>query len=150
MKKSTTIISTLSFILIFNLAACAPGKFVRYKSPKISGEIFSNQQHATDINIYLSINENDKECLQYIAKTSTDDKGQFSISAIKENMNYTPLMLHYFDEWTLCIDTHGSRKAIYSNNRYDQGGSINSVQLICELKNRKNSCHETTQVQQQY
>ena len=49
-------------------------------------------------------------------------------------MNYTPLMTYYLDEWTLCVDEAGTRKAIYSNNRYAQGSAMGSVNLQCDLK----------------
>ena len=133
MKKNTYIISGLTSIIIFSLTSCAPVPFTRHKSPTISGTLISNNEPAKGIHLYLSIIGDDQSCAKYLSKTITNDRGQFSISSIKEKMDYTPLMTHYLDEWTLCIDRSGARQAIYSNNRYGKGRAIASVNLECDL-----------------
>lgn len=135
MKINTQLISSLLFIITFSLIACTPTPFIRHKSPNISGTIHSNNEPAKNIHLYLSITSNDKHCSKFIAQSTTNDKGKFSISSIKEKMTYTPLMTHYLDEWILCVEVAGLRQAIYSNNRYGQGSVITSVNLECDLKN---------------
>jgi len=135
MQNNIRLISGLLFISMFGLVACTSSPFIRHKSPNIIGTIHSNNEPVKGIHLYLSIASNDKHCSKFIAQSVTDDKGKFSITSIKEKMDYTPLMTHYLDEWTLCVDVAGIRQAIYSNNRYGQGSVITSVNLECDLKN---------------
>jgi len=134
MKNNTALFALIPFVITFNLIACTPAPFTRHKSPNIHGIILSNHIPANGIELYLSIDGDDKYCSKFIAKTVTDDKGDFSISSIKEKMDYTPLMTYYLDEWNLCATVAGTRQLIYSNNRYDKGGAIASVNLECDLK----------------
>lgn len=119
---------------IISLIGCTSVPFTRHKSPNIHGVIYSNHISAAGIDLYLSIKGGDKYCSKFIAKATTDDKGDFTILSIKEKMDYTPLMTYYLDEWSLCVDVAGTRKLIYSNNRYGKGSVITSVNLTCELK----------------
>ena len=125
---------SLLYIAVF-VSACTTTPYTRHKTPNISGVLYINQQVAKGIPIYLSINGNDEYCRKFIRKTSTGPHGEFSISSIKEHMNYTPLMTHYLDEWTICADISGSRKTLYSDNRYGKGSVIQSVNLKCEISN---------------
>lgn len=147
MKKAITTNITLILIALSALTACTHTPFTRYKSPEISGHIVSQGSTAAGIHLYLSINSGDSHCARYISEAVSNDKGQFSIHAIKEKMDYTPLMTHYLDEWTLCADISGARTAIYSNNRYGMGSVITSINLLCDLKNvgvKKSACHNST------
>jgi hypothetical protein len=134
MKNSTSLSILILSIIILNLTACTPVPFTRHKSPSINGVIHSDNIPARGIELYLSIKGDDRYCSKFIAKTTTNDRGEFSIPSIKEKIDYTPLMTHYLDEWSLCVDTSGVRQVIYSNNRYGKGSVIASVNLNCDLK----------------
>ena len=134
MKNNSSLSILFLSTIAFSLIACTPVPFTRHKSPNITGVIYSNHSPAKGINLYLSIKGDDKYCSKFIAETITNDNGEFSIPSIKEKMDYTPLMTHYLDEWTLCVDIAGVRQALYSNNRYGQGSVIASVNLECDLK----------------
>ncbi len=141
MKKLFSLLLLLYTALL--VSACTTTPYTRHKTPHISGTLYVNQKAAKDIPIYLSIKENDKYCRNPIQKTSTDSNGKFSLSSIKEKMSYTPLMTYYFDEWTLCAEVSGNRKTLYSDNRYEKGSVIQSINLKCEINNtysRKKVC----------
>ncbi len=133
MKNNTSLFILVSSVITLNLTACTPVAFTRHKSPNIHGIILSNHIPAKGIELYLSIKGSDKYCSKFIAKTITDDKGDFSILPIKEEMDYTPLMTYYLDEWNLCANVAGTKQLIYSNNRYGKGSVITSVNLKCDL-----------------
>jgi len=133
MKNILRSISLLYIAIL--LSACTTTPYTRYKTPSISGTLYINQQTAKGIPIYLSINGDDEYCRNFTQKTTTDPKGEFNILSIKEHMSYTPLMTHYLDEWTICADIYGSRKTLYSDNRYGKGSIIQSVNLKCEINN---------------
>ena len=125
-----------SFLFIYLpllISACTTTPYTRHKTPNISGILYIDQQPAKGVPIYLSTNGNDKYCREFTQKTLTGLKGKFSISSVKEQMNYTPLMTYYLDEWTICADISGSRKTLYSDNRYGKGSVTGSVHLKCNI-----------------
>jgi hypothetical protein len=144
-KKNNRLLKLFLGVITINFVACVAAPFTRHKTPDISGTILSNNIAAEGVQLYLSTTGGDKHCSRYTSQTLTNDQGRFSFTSIRENMDSTPLMTHYFDEWTLCVGIAGTRQAIYTNNRYGQGSVIAAVHLNCELNkiNRKGSaCHQ--------
>lgn len=131
MKKITAIILT-SFIL----TACTTQPYVRYKTPDINGTLLVNESPAQGAAIYLSLDAGDVECKHVVQRTRTDEIGQFMLVAEKENMDYTPLMTHYLDEWTICADIQGVRRSLYGNNRYGMGSAPRAVTLDCRFNSQ--------------
>ena len=131
MKK---LLKTILFIqLPLFIMSCTTTPYTRYKTPNISGTLYINQEPAQDVTIYLSQKGDDKYCKKHTQQTSTGSKGEFSLASIKEQMDYTPLMTYYLDEWVVCADIAGTRKTLYSGNRYETGSVIKAVHLKCEI-----------------
>jgi len=83
--------------------------------------------------IYLSIKAGDTNCLSVASSTSTAADGTFHISSLKEQMNYTPVMTYYLNDWNLCAEIKGQRRALYSDNHYGIGSVQKTVTLNCKF-----------------
>lgn len=128
MKKCASII----FISLI-ISACTTQPYVRYKTPNINGILLVNELPAQATPIFLSLDAGDSECKQFVQRTHTDESGQFLLPAEKEHMDYTPLMTHYLDEWTICAEIQGVRRTLYGNNRYGMGSVPRNITLDCRF-----------------
>lgn len=137
---------TISILLISLItSACTTQPYVRYKTPNINGVLIVNETPAQGAPVFLSLNAGDTECRQTVQRTRTDESGQFLLPAEKEHMDYTPLMTHYLDEWTICAEIDGVRHALYSNNRYGMGSAPRNISLNCRINTREkndNPCQQ--------
>lgn len=128
------------------IGACTTQPYVRYKTPNISGTLLVNDSPAQATPVFLSLDAGDSECKKFVQRTHTDESGQFMLPAEKEHMDYTPLMTHYLDEWTICAEIQGVRRALYGNNRYGMGSVPRNISLDCrfntQMKN-DNPCHQS-------
>ena len=130
-KTSTLILLTAISALL--ITACTTTPYTRYKSPKISGHISINGKAAGNIPIYLSADSKDKNCFKVKTKTQTSSDGHFVLASLKEQMNYTPLLTYYLDEWNVCAEIDGKRLLIYSDNRYATGSVTSSAHIECRF-----------------
>ncbi|HEX5637831.1 MAG TPA: hypothetical protein VFY78_12125 [Gammaproteobacteria bacterium] len=128
----------ITCILIIGLvvSACTSQPYVRFKTPNINGSLQINDAPAPGTLILLSLDAGDTECLRAVQRTRTDENSQFLLAAEKEHMDYTPLMTHYLDEWTICAEIQGVRRTLYSNNRYGMGSVSHGISLNCNFNTR--------------
>ena len=115
------------------ISACTTQPYVRYKTPNINGSLLINDAPAQGTLIFLSLDAGDTGCTHYVQRTRTDETGQFLLAAEKEHLDYTPLMTHYLDEWTICADIQSVRRTLYGNNRYGMGSVAHALTLNCQF-----------------
>lgn len=121
------------------ISGCTSQPYVRFKTPNINGTLLVNDSPAQGTLILLSLDAGDTQCLRSVQRTRTDENGQFILPAEKEHLDYTPLMTHYLDEWTICAEIQGVRRTLYGNNRYGMGSVQHGMTLNCNFNtNAKN------------
>jgi len=126
------LLSIFNLSLIGLITACTSTPYTRGLTPAINGVLNINSQPRAGIDLYLSRDSKDLNCSKAAKTTVTDEQGQFHFDAIKEQMNYTPLMTYYLNEWVICAELHGSKQVIYTDNNYAQGSVMGTINLICD------------------
>ena len=131
LTKPAWLVVAAALAMLIN--GCTTRPSVRHLSPGISGHIYLDNQPARGVPIYLSLKGGDSYCTKASFKTSSGPDGEFHIPSQKQQLSYTPIMTHYFDEWFVCADIKGERQPLYSDNRYGIGGVVGTVNIRCEL-----------------
>lgn len=124
----------LSHLMV--LAGCSYTVQSRSISPYFDGVLKFNDAAINNTKIILSLNGNDTLCHKAVKFTHTNEQGEFSLSASKEEHHYKPFINYQLDEWVLCAEYNKQRYTLYSNNRYASGNVTESIYLNCDLANR--------------
>ncbi len=119
--------------LIISVSACSLGTQSRNISPYFDGVIKHSGEPLNDIKILLSLKGDDMLCRHPVQTASTNDKGEFSLIAMKEQKDYIPFMNYTYSEWNVCAQYKGQNYTLYSNNRYADTRLAESVYLNCDL-----------------
>jgi len=134
LKKITHAITTASYACL--LSACSFAPQTRSTSPYFDGVLRFNDEAIVNAKIILSLDSNDTLCHKAAQSTFTNEQGEFSISASKQQHSYKPFFNYQLDEWVICAEYNKQRYTLYSNNRYAPGNVTESVYLNCDLANR--------------
>ena len=132
MKAS--LLTTLIFCCLLN--ACSYTTQSRSTSPYFDGVLKFNDQPINNAKIILSLDSNDTLCHKEAKSTLTNEQGEFSLSANKQEHSYTPFLNYQLDEWVVCAEYNKQRYTLYSNNRYASGNVSESIYLNCDLANK--------------
>lgn len=127
------IMSALIIMCALLLQACSIGSHTRSKSPHFSGQLYFNSKAVINAKIMLSIEPDDKYCLQAKKFTTTNNQGEFNLSAISEQYTYVPFADQQLDQWTLCAKYKDNTYSLHTNNRYGAGNVSGAVVLQCDL-----------------
>jgi len=130
--------TNLLLILIFSglLSACSYSTQSRNTSPYFDGVLKFNDQAISNAKIILSLHSNDTFCRKEAKSTLTNEQGEFSLSASRQEHNYKPFLNYQLDEWVVCAEYNKQRYTLYSNNRYASGSVSESIYLSCDLANK--------------
>lgn len=117
-------------------AACSFTTQTRSTSPYFDGVLKFNEQAISEAKIILSLDSSDTLCHKETKSTLTNEQGEFSLSASKQEYSYKPFLNFQLDEWVICAVYNKQRYTLYSNNRYASGNVTESIYLNCDLANR--------------
>jgi len=134
MKKLITSLLILGALSLFS--GCSNTLQTRNTSPYFDGVLKFNDEAIANAKIILSLHSNDTLCHKEAKSTYTNEQGEFSISASKQEHSYTPFLNYQLDEWVICAKVKDQRYTLYSNNRYAMGSVVESIFLNCDLANR--------------
>lgn len=130
------IIAAIILIHFMVLTGCSYTTQVRSVSPYFDGVLKLNDEAINNAKIILSLDGIDTLCHKEVKFTHTNEQGEFSLSASKEEHHYKPFINYQLDEWVLCAVYNKERYTLYSNNRYASGNVTESIYLNCDLANR--------------
>lgn len=117
-------------------SACSFTTQSRNTSPYFDGLLKFNDQAISNAKIILSLDSNDTLCHKEAKSTLTNEQGEFSLSASKQEHSYKPFLNYQLDEWVVCAEYKQERYTLYSNNRYASGSVTESIYLNCDLANK--------------
>lgn len=129
------IITTIVLYHFIMLTGCSYTTQSRSVSPYFDGLLKFNDETIKNAKVILSLDNNDIQCRKEVKFTHTNEQGEFSISASKEEHQYKPFINYQLDEWVLCAEYNKKRYTLYSNNRYASGNVTESIYLNCDLAN---------------
>ena len=130
------IITMIVLSSLMALTGCSYTTQSRSVSPYFDGVLKFNEETIKNTKIILSLDSNDTLCHKEAKFTQTNEQGEFSLSASKEEHQYKPFINYQLDEWVLCAEYNKERYTLYSNNRYASGNVTESIYLKCDLGNR--------------
>lgn len=126
---------TLLFLISLQ-AACSYTTQSRSTSPYFDGVLKFNDQAINNAKIILSLDSNDTLCHKEVKSTVTNEQGEFSLSAHRQEHSYKPFLNYQLDEWVVCAEYNKQRYTLYTNNRYATGNVTESIYLNCDLANK--------------